>query len=112
MKKRSAYKKTDLNQPVTLGLLLEYTDDFLLPKMTEIVHDTVNDIVDKKNAQLEYKLKTYIDDKLAEYTSDIFKRLDKKYHKDQEFQQGVVALLKKHHIGSPEEIAYLEGLAR
>lgn len=110
--KKPGFKKSDLNNPVTLGVLLEFTDDFLLPKMTEIINHTVNEVMDKKNAELEYKLKTYIDNKLAEYTSDIFKRLDKKYQKDLEFKKGVVALLKKHKIGSAEEIAYLAGLAQ
>lgn len=51
-------------------------------------------------------------DKLADYTSDIFKRLDKKYAREKQFKTKVVELFRKHNIGTPEEIAYLEGLSK
>jgi len=66
--------------------------------------------INSATGKLEHNLKSYIDDKLAEYTSDIFKRLDKKYEKDQKFKNKVVELLRNHHIGTTEDIAYLEGL--
>ncbi len=106
-------KKTDLNKTVTLGVLLEYTDEFLLPRIGEMFEDSekrLKKYVNEENGQLKHELKTYIDDKLADYTSDIFKRLDKKYQKDHAFKEKVVTLFKKHRIGSAEEIAFLEGL--
>ncbi|MBI5728790.1 MAG: hypothetical protein HY983_00900 [Candidatus Magasanikbacteria bacterium] len=122
MKKRT-YKKDELEQPVTLGVLLEYTDSFLMPKMVDIMDERfakVNERFDKmderfketdnKIARNEYNLKVYIDEKLANYTSDIFKRLEKKQEKETAFKKKVVDLFKKHHIGSSEELAFLEGL--
>ena len=115
------YPEEELNKPVTLGILLEYTDEFLMPK----IYDTMGAMMDEKigvanakleqkmkagNAKLEHNLKSYIDDKLADYTSDIFKRLDKKYEKDQQFKSKVVELFRAYNIGKPEDVAYLEGL--
>lgn len=45
--------KDSWEKPVTMGVLLEYTDSFLLPKMDEMMK--------ANNAMLEYNLKTYID---------------------------------------------------
>lgn len=104
------YKKEDLQQSVTLGVLLDYTDEFLIPKITEIVTDIVEISVNKSNASLKHELKEYIDQKLGDYTSDIFKRLDKKYQKDKQFKEKVVDLFKKHKIGTAEELAFLDGL--
>jgi hypothetical protein len=47
---------------------------------------------------------------LANYTSDIFIRLDQKYQKEVLFKAKVVELFKKHSIGSGEDIAFLQGL--
>ena len=96
-------KEEALNKPVTLGALLEYTDEFLIPKIGEVIKEEIG--------ASEHRLKSYIDDKLADYTSDIFKRLDKKYAQDKQFKVKVVGLLRTHKIGTAEEIAYLEGLA-
>ena len=91
--KKSSLKQADLDRVVTVGILLEYTDEFLIPKIADIVDETVNRVVDKKidekvaplidqkNAELKYELKTYIDDKLADQTADIFKRMDREYQK-------------------------------
>ena len=109
--------KNDLDKPVTLGVLLEYTDEFLMPKIVEITKDTISeelgkfkDYTDRRFGKLENNLKSYIDDKLGEYTSDIFKRLDKKYQKDRQFKVKVVELFKKHNIGTREDLAFLEGI--
>jgi hypothetical protein len=125
--------KEELEKPVTLGLLLEYTDEFLIPKVSEIVESKVSEIVESKVSEIVeskvseivdkkintalgvfgHNLKAYIDDKLADHTSDIFKRLDRKYQngkKDKKFKVKVVALFKKHHIGTREDVAFLDGL--
>lgn len=107
---RSKLKKEDINRPVTLGVLLEYTDEVLLPRMEEMVNTVVNEVTQKKTGQLEYNLKVYIDEKLANYTSDIFKRLEKRDINDKHFKVKVVELFKKHHIGSEKELAFLEGM--
>ncbi|MBI4135326.1 hypothetical protein HY477_01160 [Candidatus Uhrbacteria bacterium] len=100
------YQKEELDKPVTLGVLLEFTDELLIPKMSELMDEKIK----VGNASLEHNLKSYIDDKLADYTSDIFKRLDKKYDKDRQFKNKVVELLRTHNIGTTEDLAYLEGL--
>lgn len=110
-------RKNDLEKPVTLGVLLEYTDEFLIPKMVEITKEIISEELcefkkhtDGRFGKLENELKSYIDDKLGEYTSDIFKRLDKKYQKDRQFKAKVVELFKKHNIGTKEDLAFLEGV--
>lgn len=120
IKMKFTKKRSDLAKPVTLGLLLEYTDDFLLPKISDIMDEKIqkNNVkfeynfnkLERNFSKLEYNLKSYIDDKLADYTSDIFKRLDKKYQHDKKFKEKIVELLKKHHIGTEVDLAYLEGL--
>jgi hypothetical protein len=118
--------KDDFNKPVTLGLLLEFTDEFLLPRMADLfaskndfkklegkvnkLGEEVKQLGEKVN-RFEYNLKVYIDEKMTDYTSDIFKRLEKKYQQDLHFKQKIVALLKKHKIGSLEEISFLEGFS-
>jgi len=72
------YQQEELDKPVTLGVLLEYTDEFLIPKMAEIMDEKLNESdrkidkrfgeIDKRFGELEYNLKSYIDDKLADYT--------------------------------------------
>ena len=96
------HTKEELDKPFSLGVLLEYTDEFLIPKIGEMIKEG--------NADVKHELKSYIDDKLANYTSDIFKRLDKKYGKEKQFKTKVVELLRKHQIGTSEDLAYLEGL--
>lgn len=102
----SQYKKTqaELEKTVTLGVLLEFTDEFLIPKMTDLVKEEV--------AGVEYRLKSYIDRKLSDHTAELFKRLDERYQKDRHFKQKVVELLRKHNIGASEDIAFLEGLTQ
>ena len=111
--------KEQLNASVTLGVLLEYTDTFLIPKIGEPINDSEERIkkelkgeIKEANAALEHRLKTYIDHKLSDYSVEIFKRLDERYRKEKQFKQKVVELLRKHGIGSPEEVSFLDGLAQ
>lgn len=103
----SKLSRADLEKPVTLGVLFEFTDEVLLPRISDLIEVKV----DEKIARLEHNLKSYIDDKLADYTSDIFKRLEKKEIKEKEFKRKVVELFKKHDIGTSEDLAFLDGLA-
>lgn len=57
--KKASYKKDDLNKPVTMGMLLEYTDEFLLPRISDAITEVVTDVVSKSNAELKYELKEY-----------------------------------------------------
>lgn len=108
---------SELNTPVTMGVLLEYTDQFLIPAMSEIIKGESGTIkteikteMKAEMAKLEHNLKSYIDDKLANYTSDIFKRLERTFQRDKAFKEKLVDVLKKNKIGTAEEIAFLEGV--
>ncbi|MDP2655942.1 MAG: hypothetical protein Q8P11_00010 [bacterium] len=89
--------------PVTVGMLLEYTDSFLLPKFNEMLKEN--------NSLLEHNLKTYIDRKFTEYQTDLFKKLDASRQRDTQFKEKIIEIFKRRQIASDEEIAYLEGLA-
>jgi hypothetical protein len=104
-KSNNLQKSNNLDKPVTLGLLLEYTDEFLIPRLSDVIDDKIK----TANAGQESRIKSYMDDKLADYTSDIFRRLDKKYKKEKQFKEKVVELFKKHKIGTGEDISFLEG---
>jgi len=111
--------KGELDKVVTLGVLLEFTDEFLIPKINDIVKDTVTEVVEKvvdekintAIGKLNHDLKAYIDEKQANLVSEMFTRLDKKYAKEKQFKDKLLEILKKHNIGSAEDMAYLEGLA-
>lgn len=119
--KKVNLKKDELNKVVTLGVLLEYTDGFLIPKISDLISESEKRVkselrgelrgdINSSEGRIKHELKEYIDDKLADYTSDIFRRLDKKYQKEKQFKEKVVELFKKHKIGSQTDLAYLEGL--
>ena len=101
-----AQKRNDLDKPVTMGLLLEFTDEFLIPRFSELMDLKLKEA----NGQLEYNLKTYIDAKMADYTSDIFKRLEKRTIKDKEFKSRIVEILKRNKLAKDEELSFLQGL--
>lgn len=75
---RFMYKKklktADMNKVVTMGILLEYTDEFLIPRFADIIEESIR----KSNGELKHELKTYIDEKFEHYTADIIKRLDRR----------------------------------
>ena len=59
-----------------------------------------------------HDLKAYIDRKMAEYHSDVFKRMEKEFQEDRQFQKKVIELFQAHQIGTAEDLAYLKGLAK
>lgn len=101
----------NLATPLTLGILFEFTDEVLLPRLSELIDNRIDEKLKPELTTLEHNLKSYIDDKLADYTSDIFKRLEKKDTKEKEFKRKVVELFKRHDIGTTEDLAFLDGLA-
>lgn len=100
--KKVNYKKSDLDKVVTLGVLLEFADEVLLPRITETIQQTV--------AASEYRIKEYVDKKLENHTAELFKRLDKRYEKEKQFRRKVVELFKRHNIGTAEDLAFLDGI--
>lgn len=108
-----------MDKPITMGLLLEYTDSFLIPKIHELMKEEIGASEERMKIHVkqevtgsEYRIKDYIDRKLSDHTVEMFKRLDERYHKEKQFKQKVVDLFRKHHIGSDDEIAFLDGLAQ
>lgn len=102
----------DMGKAVTLGVLLEYTDEFLIPTMSDLMDEKILGVKsDLKSdmASMEHRLKSYIDDKLADQLSEIFKRWDKTHEKEKDFKRKVIELFKKHNIGNGEDWAFLEG---
>lgn len=98
----------DLNKNVTLGVLLEYTDEFLLPRMEERVREVVKEEI----GQSEHRVKDYIDRKLSDHTAEFFRRLEHKFQTEQQFRGKIIDLFKKHNIGTSEDLAFLEGLMK
>lgn len=104
------FKKEELNKTVTLGVLLEYTDEFLIPRMSDLMDEKLEEKFDKKLAVQTHELKDYVDKKLANSTAEIFQRLDRKYGTDKQFKTRVIELFKKHKIGAANDWNFLEGL--
>lgn len=104
----------ELNKAVTLGVLLEYTDGFLIPRFTEAMNE-MEQRMSEKMGKLEYNLKVYVDqkldEKLSEHTLLLFKKLDSRFERERQFKGKVVEMFKKNNFGTPEDIAFLEGLA-
>ncbi|MFH1947177.1 MAG: hypothetical protein ABIJ23_03420 [Candidatus Magasanikbacteria bacterium] len=110
-------KHNDLDKNITLGVLLEYTDEFLIPKMDELITErlkTSNTEMEEKirryNAEMENKLKTFIDRRLSDYVTDIFKKLEKHDIKEKEFKAKIVEIMRRNNLASGEELSFLEGL--
>lgn len=124
MMKKGKIRKEDLQKPVTLGVLFEFTEEILLPRIEEIVKKVSGlekrmdglegkmEGLEEKMGTMEYNLKAYIDKKFDEYITDLFNRLNRKEQKEKQFKEKVVDLLKRHGIGTVEELAFLEGLAK
>lgn len=65
----------------------------------------------KDLGKLNHDLKDHIDRKISGYNTDLFKKLEKKYQLDKHYKNKIVELFKSNQIGTPEDLAYLEGLA-
>ena len=100
----------DLQKVVTLGLLLEYTDGFLIPRLSDVMDEKImaseqrmDERMNERMGKLEYDLKSYIDqkldEKLSEYTLMLFKKLDNRFERERQFKAKVVELFKKNNFG-------------
>jgi len=91
----------------------ERFEEMATKKDLEQIRDDLGQMATKKDlSKLNHDLKTYIDRKMAEYHSDVFKRLEKKFQQDKHFQKKVIELFQAHNIGTSEDLAYLEGLSK
>jgi hypothetical protein len=115
MKKKMSKKQED--QVVTMGLLLEFTEDILIPRLSDVMDEKIKaseDRIDKKlktmKADIEHTIKAYMDRKSTETIEEVFRRLEKKYGQEKAFREKVVEVLKKNKIGTKEDFAYFEGI--
>ena len=46
-----------------------------------------------------------------DHTAELFERLDAKHQKEKQFKEKVIEVFKRNNLGTPEDIAFLEGLA-
>lgn len=103
----------ELAKPVTLGILLEYTEEVLIPRFSDVVDDKIKESeerIDQKFAKYNHELKDYIDRKLTDHTTELFRRLDARYDNDKKFKSKVLEILRRNNFASSEELAFLEGL--
>lgn len=112
----SPKKKTQTQIEMT-EVLLDFTEQVFLPAMNQL-EERLDQKFDQKleqrlkvsNAQLENNLKTYIDRRLTDNNIELLKKLDEKYFKkDTAFKQKTVELFKRHKIGTPKDVKFLEG---
>ncbi len=71
------------NEPTTTDILHAISD--IASHMDEqfvLVRQEFKQEMKQEISQSEHRVKSYIDDKLADSTSDIFHRLDRKYEKE------------------------------
>ncbi len=122
------FEKQDANKVVTVGVLAEYTADFLLPKIEELFEENnkrmderfeennklikvqFEEIISKNNGQQTYELKTYVDEKLNKQTEEIFTRLEKRFDRDKNFKEKLIAIMRAHRVGTLDEMMALEKL--
>ncbi len=116
-KERLQHTEEELSKPVTLGVLFEFTEEVLLPRMSDLMEEKIiqsevrtEGRLQKALAQQTHDLKDYIDRKLADHTAEMFRRLDERYKKDKQFKEKILELFKRNNIGTPEDIAYLQGI--
>lgn len=106
----------DLNKNITLGVLLEYTDEVLLPKMEETIRnvatEVVTGVVRVEIGKSENRMMDYIDRKLADHTLELFKRLEHRFQSEHQFKDKIVELFRRHNIGTSEDLAFLDGLVK
>lgn len=109
------------DQVVTMGLLLEFTEDILIPRIGDMMDEKMDrrfdafetkmdEKMDKKFKAVEHNLKDYVDRKSTETIEEIFRRLEKKFGNEQAFREKVVEVLKKNNIGTEKDFAYFEGI--
>ena len=114
------FTKKELEQPVTLGLLLEFTDQHLIPTLDNLISERikdrptkkeVGDMIDKKIANLPTK--EYLDEKLAKVTADIFERLERRnWSPDRKYKKKVNKVLSRNKLITSIEFRELEALAK
>lgn len=105
----------ELSKTVTLGVLLEYTDEFLMPKMQEMIDGSEQRMTNTINgaiAKSENRMMDYIDRRLTDHTAELFRKLEQKFQTERQFKDKVVELFKRHSIGTSEDIAFLDGLVK
>ena len=118
-------QKTPTIKKQMLEVMIEYTETFLIPLLddrfdtfrNEFRHELKEEIgslrheLKEEIGSLRHELKDYVDKKLADQTSDIFRRLDRRDQKNIKFKQKVVTVFKDNDLASSKDLTYLVGLA-
>lgn len=123
----------DTDKPVTLGTLLEFTDEVLLPRFSDLIDkklgeclkdyatkSELGELIDRKleekfeafEKRLENKFvtKAYLDDKLADLAVEIIDRLERRVDRERKFKFKLVEMFRKDRPASPEDVTELEQL--
>lgn len=100
----TAKYREDMDKVVTMGVLVEYTGEFLVPKIEEIVNDAIG--------KSENRMMSYIDRQLTDHITDLFKRLEQKFQSERQFKERVLDIFKRNNLATAEDIAFLEGLVK
>ena len=107
-------QKTHTIKKQMLEVMIEYTETFLIPLLDDRFDTFRNEFrleLKEEIGSLRHELKDYVDKKLADQTSDIFRRLDRRDQKNIKFKQKVVTVFKDNDLASSKDLTYLVGLA-
>lgn len=100
--KKSQQDNQHLEKTMT-NVLFRFMDEVLNPRFEELETGIRKDM-----HGMEHRLKSYMDDKLADHSSDTSKKIEQTRQKDKQFHGKVVEIFKKHEIGTTEDIVFLE----
>lgn len=106
--------KEDLEKNVTLGTLLEYTDEFLIPKMGEMMDEKFGildkriDGLDGKIGKLRNELIDHVERTVNNAKRDIIQDITAAYNKRHEqyrmaFEK-IMAILQRSNLAAAEEV--------
>ncbi len=102
----------DLNQPVTLGVLGEFTEQVLLPAVQEIVKAEVRAEVRSEIGIFRTEIKGYIDEKLGDLRGDLVSVFTGDRDRDRNFKAKVIDIIRRNKLAREDEISVLAQLAR
>lgn len=92
--------KEDLGKNVTLGTLLEYTDEFLIPKMGEMMDEKM----DEKIGKLRSDLIDHVDRQIEKAKSEIIAAINKRHEQYRLAFEKIMAILQRSNLAAAEEV--------
>ena len=106
----------DVEKPINLNTLLEFPDEVLLPRISDLIDKKLKEKLDEKFEESEGRMATkfvttsYLDEKLADQAVVIIERLERRFEKERSFTAKVTEILKKSRVAEPRDIEELERL--